>query len=79
MTKLKLFGCSVIVVMAIASFLLANNSSSKNEKSINMSNIEALHASAGEMWCDPPADVDCKITTADGDVGESKGVLRMIF
>jgi hypothetical protein len=75
MKKLKIFGCIVVIAMVMASFLLVNNSNQEHIGDLSMSNIEALHASAGEMSCDQSNDKECTITAPSGHVGKSTGKL----
>ncbi|MDD2595862.1 MAG: NVEALA domain-containing protein [Bacteroidales bacterium] len=80
MKKLKFFGCVVIGVMTIASFLLANNSNQKKSNDLVMLNIEALDASAGgEMTCDKTNEEECVILIRIGyevAIGRSVGFLK---
>lgn len=59
--------------MAIASFIFANNSSKKSANDLEVSNIEALNASAAEMSCEDTDD-HCTITVGDM-TGVGKGRL----
>ncbi|MDD2595863.1 MAG: NVEALA domain-containing protein [Bacteroidales bacterium] len=75
MKKLKFFGCVVVGVMTIASFLLANNSNQKKSNDLVMLNIEALNASAGgEMTCDQTNEKLCTIEINEV-IGRSRGFL----
>jgi flagellar basal body-associated protein FliL len=73
MKRNKLIVCFVVVIMAIASFFLANNSTQERVDNLSMSNIEALHASAAEAVCDTSTDKECTIKHNSGIVGKSYG------
>ena len=61
------------------SFILGGVSKDSSESTLSLQNLEALQASAGEMYCDQKNQTECTITAPDGTVGKSTGFLRLEF
>lgn len=75
---MKISNCSKIVAigtMVTISLFLANSNNHERANDLTLSNIEALHASAGEMSCDQNNEKECKIVAPSGHTGYSTGKL----